>query len=65
MKLPITKRYYYVTLFKIEGHETWRVHTGSNPDDLDSQLKGGNTVPKVTERKVQKIDRLTGEIEMM
>lgn len=65
MKRPIQKQFYYITLFKIEGHVTWRISTGQYADSFDSEWKSstGGKRPKVTERKpVIKIDKLTGEI---
>lgn len=55
---------YYVTLFTLEGHSTWRADLDSKPDGFqrkwDSQQQG--TKPKILKKNVLKIDRLTGQI---
>jgi len=50
---------YYLTLFKIEGHTTWRAHLGQFPDSFDRQKQNDNW-PAVTEKQVLRIDRITG-----
>lgn len=53
---------YYMTLFKIEGHTTYRGHFAAAKDAFDKQLQP--TTPKITERKVYRIDRITGELTL-
>ena len=53
---------YYLTLFKIEGHETWRGHYGRNSDAFDVEWSTGIR-PKVTARKLFRIDRISGDIK--
>lgn len=50
---------YYLTLYKLEGHETWRAILSQNPEGFDLQSKHNN-FPKVTERVNMKINRITG-----
>lgn len=52
---------YYLTLFKLEGHETWRAFLGTYPDSFEKQLQ--KETPKVTEKNVLKIDRINGTIK--
>ena len=57
---------YYLTLFKIEGHDTWRTHLSGHKDGFEkSCVKScvGSIHPKVTEKKVIRIDRITGNIK--
>jgi hypothetical protein len=53
---------YYLTMFKLEGHETWRAHLGGHKDAFTIEQKNwsGKNVPKVTETRVLRFDRLTG-----
>lgn len=51
---------YYLTLFKIEGHQTWRADLKTSPDDFEKLLP--KVFPKITEKNVIRIDRLTGTI---
>lgn len=47
---------YYIVLFKIEGHETWRL-------TQDASFKNEHAQgTKITEVKKFRVDRLTGEI---
>lgn len=48
---------YYLTLFKIEGHTTWRAHLAQDKEAFEKQKQP--TWPKVTELVVMRIDRLT------
>lgn len=52
---------YYVTLFKIEGHSTFRAHLHSDAGGFDREWSQGGTRPKITEKRVYRIDRITGE----
>lgn len=54
---------YYVCLFKMEGHETFRMQTGKTVNDIEYYLKTQIGKNKVTARKFFEIDRLTGKIE--
>lgn len=58
-----TKPFYFLTIFKIKDHKTWRLG-GCHPenDGFDKYLSTQPKHPVVTERKVFKIDRVTGEI---
>lgn len=52
---------YYLTLFKIVGHQTWRNHLAQHATAFKEAI--GNTIQaEVTESKAYKIDRVTGEI---
>lgn len=59
---------YYFTMFKIEGHETWRAHLGSDKGAFDRQWvndqQGAATRPKITQRRDFRIDRITGSIDV-
>lgn len=44
---------YQLTIFKLIGHNDWKVTLERNPTNL---------IPKIAEKKVILIDRLTGEI---
>lgn len=52
---------YYVTMFKIEGHTTWRAHLCGHKDGFTRQVE--NDKAKVTEKNVLRIDRITGQIQ--
>lgn len=56
---------YYLTMFTLEGHTTWRCHLSQKKDGFDhewnSQQQG--VKPKITARNVIHIDRLTGTIK--
>lgn len=53
---------YYLTLFTLEGHTTWRAHLGGTMDAFEIEQKNwsGKHKPKVTDKRVLRIDRLTG-----
>lgn len=56
---------YYLTLFKVEGHTRWRASLKQTPDGFDKDIDVQPTKPPViTEKRVLKIDRITGEIEI-
>lgn len=55
---------YYLTMFKIEGHETWRVQLHPTPEGFAAEIAKAINMPKVTEKKVHRIDRITGEITL-
>lgn len=55
---------YYLTLFKLEGHTTWRAHLGGHKDAFDTEQKAwGKKGPKITEKVVMRIDRITGTFQ--
>jgi hypothetical protein len=51
---------YYLTLFKIEEHTTWRTHLSQHKAGFEPEFSAPGH-PKVTESKVIRIDRVTGE----
>lgn len=53
---------YYLTLFKLEGHQTWRAHLGGHKEAFAVEQKNwtSKNAPKVTECHTLRIDRLTG-----
>jgi hypothetical protein len=51
---------YYLTLFKIEGHTTWRTHLSQHKTGFEREFSAPGH-PKVTESKVIRIDGVTGE----
>ncbi len=52
----------YITLFKIVGHKTWRLHLGQDANHFDNYIKGDPKFPEITARKVFTLDRFTGEV---
>jgi len=52
---------YFITLFKIEGHEQWRLNSAVSAEGFDEEAKR-NKYPKITDRKVFVVDRITGEM---
>mgnify|MGYP001564470505 CR=1 FL=1 len=56
---------YYLTLFKIEGHSTWRSHLASARGKFERERSSWTHPPKITDKKVYRIDRVTGEIEIV
>ena len=52
---------YFITVFLLEGHNRWRSHVGKDMECFERQSKHDNW-PKVVEKKVTRIDRLTGDI---
>ncbi len=53
---------YYLTLFKIEGHSTWRASLKIDIHAFDAEWTKGINPPKITEKKLFKVNRITGEI---
>lgn len=53
---------YYLTLFKIEGHTTWRAHLSQKAEAFQDDIKKNwnQNPPTVTEKMVVRIDRVTG-----
>lgn len=56
---------YYLELYTLEGHKTWRASLSQFKDGLDQMVKNQTTgkFPKITERHTIRIDRLTGQIQ--
>ena len=56
---------YYLTLFKVEGHTTWRAHLGQDKDAFqhDKEKNWGKKGPVVTDIMVMRIDRITGTFQ--
>lgn len=54
---------YYVTMFKLEGHTTWRCHMSQNQQGFELEQKNWPPKVKITEKNVLRIDRITGTIQ--
>ena len=54
---------YFFTLFKIEGHASWRGQLHTDAEGFDREWNEVPKRPKITDRKVIIIDRYTGDIE--
>lgn len=54
---------YFLCLFKVEGHATWRSIMVPTLEKVDDQLKNQTGKNKITERKVFVIDRTAGTLE--
>lgn len=63
--LPDRDFAYYLTLFTLEGHRTWRAHLTGNRDGFkeEQQKNWGKKGPKVTKIHTIRIDRITGQIQ--
>ena len=53
---------YYLTAFRIEGHETWRAHIAGHVEGFQTQVVEIPNAPKVTSRKRWRLDKITGEL---
>lgn len=53
---------YFLLLFKVEGHNKWRVNTFPSKDAFDTYLSKQEKHPKVIERKWFVVDRIVGDI---
>lgn len=53
---------YYLTLFKIEGHETYRAHLSNRKDGFEKDVTPN---VKVIERKVTRFDRINGAASLL
>lgn len=53
---------YYLTLFKLEGHTTWRAHLGGHKEAFALEQKNWKGA-KITEQVTMRIDRLTGTFQ--
>lgn len=54
---------YYLTLFKVKDHTTWRAAMHSGAEAFDNEVRKNMTKLVITETIVYKIDRLTGDIK--
>lgn len=52
---------YYITVFKIEGHDTWKLHTATKKQQFNIETQKEN-FPKVLASKVFVLNRVTGII---
>ncbi len=57
-----TELAYYLTLYKIEGHQTYRAVVNRAKGDFDRHLTPGH--PKIIKKEVYRIDRLNGVIDI-
>lgn len=55
---------YYLTMFKLEGHKTWRVDIKRDAGGFDREWKKVKNAPKVTEKKIIRINKITGELDI-
>lgn len=55
---------YYLTLYTLEGHTTWRADLRQHKDGFDKQWNSQTQgkVPKILKRHTIRIDRITGQI---
>lgn len=58
---PQKELYYYLTLFKVEGHRTWRSHLTGYAEGFNDHVTKLLKV-KVTDVRRYKVDRINGEI---
>lgn len=57
------KKCYYLTVFSLEGHGTFRAHLSMNPQGFEVEQKNwSEKTPKIQSKKVYAVDKLTGEI---
>lgn len=61
--MPKDQTKYYLTIFRLEGHERWRAFLGRSATSFDD-VRAHDNWPEVTEKKVIRIDRMTGELMM-
>jgi hypothetical protein len=55
--------HYTLTLYKLEGHETWRPHLSLNPKGFVVETKNWKqNSPKITQKQIILIDRKTGKL---
>lgn len=57
----LVNKYYYLTVFRIEGHTTWRTHLTEHEKGFEKQEKSLN-FPMVTDKKTYIVDKVTGDI---
>lgn len=60
---PNKEMAYYLTVFKLKGHETWRAHLGREKETFIIEQKNWPSDVKVTDIVVHRVDRITGLIE--
>lgn len=53
---------YYLTIFKLEGHTTWRANLAGHKNSFHDQVENpiGQAKPKITEKQTIRFDRITG-----
>jgi hypothetical protein len=54
---------YYICLFTLQGHRTWRMIIHPTVEGIERQLKPPHNRTKVTAKKFFEVNRLTGEME--
>lgn len=57
---PKREMKYFLTVFKIEGHQTWRASLSSDKNGFKDTVEEH---AKVTEKKTIIVDRITGEFK--
>lgn len=64
MKKQRPEAKYFLTLFKVEGHSTWRMHAAAHRVAFEKEkaLTKNGKFPTVTEERRYAIDRITGEL---
>lgn len=55
---------YYITIFRSKGHETWHGEFDCWPDGFDNKIKSGQIKSEILEKRVIRIDRITGELSI-
>lgn len=58
---------YYLTLYHLKGHTTWRAHLSGHAGGFTNEQKAwaqGPNPPEVTEKQVLIIDRITGTFKV-
>lgn len=56
---------YYLTLFMLNGHTRWRAHFSTDPEGYKKEQGQWNKkTPSVTNKRVIRIDRITGELHI-
>lgn len=58
------RKYYYLTLYTLEGHKTWRAHLASDQRGFENQFynQQQGKPPRITAKIIIKINRLTSEL---
>ncbi len=55
---------YFINLFKVEGHGTWRISVHAKAGDFERLLGiDGTKKPVITDKKILIVDRVTGDIK--
>ncbi len=62
-----TEKAYYLTLFTLEGHKTWRAELGGSEESFEEKRKTnwGAHPTKILEKHVLRIDRITGQFTQL